>query len=477
MTVSNSLESGQDLRVPVFTKLRKGISVGWRRVFILVLIDCLLLSAAWLLANTYGTTLGYDWNAKDNLLFLAPILTIQIGLIATKDLYKSGEHRRNYFGLIQTISFSQFLLLIIAFLYQPNQLISRSTFVLSWGLSVVFLVMGRFSVNLVLEYLRSKGAVRDPIFLLCSVEDKEKAIKLLEQEKCYSLQGWSNISSLNEDGVCEAIIEKIRDLGVREVFVCSWSLLEKRMFLYWSLRNAGITLRILPTELEPFGRNSEISMIGGIPSMKLLPPLVTGSDFWIKRCFDFCCASLLLLALLPLLLFIALLIKLDSPGPIFYKQVRIGLHGREFKVWKFRTMVVNADKLQKELEAYNEMKDGVLFKMKSDPRITRIGKFLRRYSLDELPQLFNIFLGQMSLIGPRPFPMRDIQKMSDDHLIRHQVLPGITGLWQVSGRSDITNFEDVVHLDILYIENWSLQLDWQILLRTIAVVFGRTGAY
>ncbi|HEY9706995.1 MAG TPA: sugar transferase, partial [Oculatellaceae cyanobacterium] len=166
-----------------------------------------------------------------------------------------------------------------------------------------------------------------------------------------------------------------------------------------------------------------------------------------------------------------------SPGPFFYKQERIGLHGRQFKVLKFRTMVINADKLQKELEAQNEMKDGVLFKMKDDPRITKIGKFLRRSSLDELPQLFNILFGEMSLVGPRPLPMRDVEKFSEHHFIRHEVLPGITGLWQVSGRSNITNFEEVIRLDTFYIENWSFGLDVQILVRTALVLLQKKGAY
>ena len=140
-------------------------------------------------------------------------------------------------------------------------------------------------------------------------------------------------------------------------------------------------------------------------------------------------------------------------------------------------MVTNAEKLQANLEAKNEIKDGVLFKMKDDPRITKIGKFLRLYSLDELPQLFNVLLGDMSLVGPRPLPVRDVEKFQTPHFIRQEVLPGITGLWQVSGRSDIEKFEDAVKLDISYIEDWSILLDMKILLQTVRVVLQKTGAY
>lgn len=167
----------------------------------------------------------------------------------------------------------------------------------------------------------------------------------------------------------------------------------------------------------------------------------------------------------------------SSIGSVFYKQTRIGLHGSAFKVWKFRPMVTNAEELQNRLEASNEMKDNILFKIKNAPHITRVGKFLRRYSLDELPQLFNVILGEMSLVDPRPLPVRDVEKFAEHHFIRHKILPGITGLWQVSGRSDITDFEEVLRLDITYIENWSLSLDWQILLQTIIVIMKQKGAY
>jgi lipopolysaccharide/colanic/teichoic acid biosynthesis glycosyltransferase len=155
----------------------------------------------------------------------------------------------------------------------------------------------------------------------------------------------------------------------------------------------------------------------------------------------------------------------------------MGLKGRHFKVWKFRTMVINADQLLKDLEGKNETKDGVLFKIKDDPRITRVGKFLRRYSLDELPQLINVVRGNMSLVGPRPLPLRDIEYFKSYHFSRQNVLPGITGLWQVSGRSNILDFENAFRLDMTYINNWSLAMDFQILLKTIKVVFARDGAY
>jgi exopolysaccharide biosynthesis polyprenyl glycosylphosphotransferase len=199
-----------------------------------------------------------------------------------------------------------------------------------------------------------------------------------------------------------------------------------------------------------------------------------------KRVIDFVGAGLGILFLSPLMLGIALLIRLDSEGPIFFRQPRLGRGGKPFIVWKFRTMEVNAEKRLKELEQLNESKGGVLFKMKEDPRVTRTGKFLRRTSLDELPQLFNVLQGQMSLVGPRPLQLRDsalASKVNPDVFAKRlTVMPGVTGLWQVSGRSEVS-FDEMLHLDIHYIEHWSLLLDLRIIWRTIQVVLTRKGAY
>jgi exopolysaccharide biosynthesis polyprenyl glycosylphosphotransferase len=199
-------------------------------------------------------------------------------------------------------------------------------------------------------------------------------------------------------------------------------------------------------------------------------------EFTIKRLCDLVAASLILLIISPLLIVVAVLIKLESPGPIFYKQDRGGLRNNNFRVWKFRSMVVNANELQKELEAQNEVRGGVLFKIKDDPRITKVGKFIRRYSIDELPQLINVLQGEMSLVGPRPLPLRDVEKMPKQYLSRHNVLPGITGLWQVKGRSHLDS-DEIFHWDSTYIDRWSLWLDFTILLQTLRVVLTREGSY
>ena len=200
-----------------------------------------------------------------------------------------------------------------------------------------------------------------------------------------------------------------------------------------------------------------------------------GVDFAIKRSFDFVGAALLLLVLSPVFLLVSLAIKATSRGPVLYRSLRPGIGGRSFDCVKFRTMVEGADDLQDELEPSNEV-GGALFKMRTDPRVTPVGRFLRRWSLDELPQLLNVLRGEMSLVGPRPLPQRDYARLEEWHRKRYLVLPGMTGLWQVSGRSEL-DFDELVRLDFLYLEHWSVFLDLSILLKTVPAVIRAKGAW
>jgi exopolysaccharide biosynthesis polyprenyl glycosylphosphotransferase len=178
------------------------------------------------------------------------------------------------------------------------------------------------------------------------------------------------------------------------------------------------------------------------------------------------------------MIIVAIMIKLDSKGPVIFKQERVGKNGRRFKIYKFRSMVVDAEQKKKELEKQNKVSGGYMFKIKDDPRITRVGKFIRRTSLDELPQLFNVLFGSMSLVGTRPPTVDEVEKYDTKHWRRLSIKPGITGMWQTSGRSEITNFDEVVALDTYYIDNWSMWLDLKIIIKTaVQLVLKRTGAY
>jgi exopolysaccharide biosynthesis polyprenyl glycosylphosphotransferase len=237
----------------------------------------------------------------------------------------------------------------------------------------------------------------------------------------------------------------------------------------------GIKVRLAPDTTELLVQRGEYVPGHGMPLFELRPPVLTGWDWAVKRAFDIGVSLLIAVLLLPLWLLIALAVKLDSRGPVLFVDRRIGVGERKFGMLKFRTMVVEAPALQRELEEANEA-EGALFKIRDDPRVTRVGRVLRRLSLDEIPQIGNVLRGEMSLVGPRPLPLRDYALLEDWHRARYAVLPGMTGLWQISGRSGLT-FDDLVRLDFTYLENWSIWLDITIIARTIPAVLRGRGAY
>ena len=237
----------------------------------------------------------------------------------------------------------------------------------------------------------------------------------------------------------------------------------------------GVKVRVAPTTTELLIQRAEFVPGQGTPLFELRPPALAGVDWAVKRAFDIVGSVLVIVGGLPLWLAIAAAIRINSRGPIFYRDRRVGLGEREFGMLKFRTMYADAATRQAALEAANEA-SGPLFKIKEDPRVTRVGRMLRRFSLDEAPQVWNVLRGDMSLVGPRPLPLRDYQHLEDWHKKRYLVLPGMTGLWQVSGRIDLS-FDDLVRLDFYYLENWSIWLDVSILARTLPAVLARRGAY
>jgi len=237
----------------------------------------------------------------------------------------------------------------------------------------------------------------------------------------------------------------------------------------------GVRVRIAPSTMEILIHRAEFVPGQSVPLFELSSPVFEGVDFALKRTFDLVGATLLLVLLSPLLLAIVLAVRLSSRGPIVFRSTRRGIGQRPFACLKFRTMHSDAEQRQADLEELNEA-SGALFKIRDDPRMTRVGRVLRRYSLDELPQLVNVLRGEMSLVGPRPLPERDYAMLEDWHRKRYLVLPGITGLWQVSGRSAL-DFDDLVHLDFIYLERWSLALDLTIILKTFPAVLMQRGAY
>jgi exopolysaccharide biosynthesis polyprenyl glycosylphosphotransferase len=297
----------------------------------------------------------------------------------------------------------------------------------------------------------------------------------------FRFMGFVSLEEDAEDAANSQIIGNIhncvalaRSLFVDEIYFSTPADKQTVISVVDEARVNGIEVRVVPDLYDGLAWNAPVEFIGQFPTIPLHQREFPRGAFLIKRVLDVFLSSLALLVLSPVILLIALLIRMGSPGPVFYRAARIGRKGRTFTCLKFRTMVANADEMKEDLAHKNE-RDGILFKMSNDPRITKVGARLRKYSLDELPQFINVLRGDMSLVGPRPPLASEVQKYDLAHLRRLDVLPGITGLWQVEARQD-PSFDSYISLDTAYVENWNLLLDLRILARTVGVVLAGTGS-
>ena len=273
-----------------------------------------------------------------------------------------------------------------------------------------------------------------------------------------------------------AVEEILARQPLDELLVADSGLADGRLLeIVEAAHRRGVKVRVAPRTTELLIERGEYVPGQGVPLFELRPPIFAGTDWATKRTFDLLVGALIVVVGLPLWLVIAIAIKASSRGPVFYADTRVGLGERQFRMLKFRTMVQGADRQKPGLERANEA-SGALFKIRDDPRVTSIGRLLRRFSLDEVPNVLNVLRNEMSLVGPRPLPVRDFDRLEPWHRKRYNVLPGMTGLWQVAGRSDLT-FDDLVRLDFYYLENWSIWLDITILFKTPLAVFSRKGAY
>lgn len=239
----------------------------------------------------------------------------------------------------------------------------------------------------------------------------------------------------------------------------------------------GVTIRIIINNYKGHGAQRYVSSIGTYPVLTFHRVSLNTSSRAIKRIIDIIGALCGIILSSPFMLLTAIAIKLDSKGPIIFKQCRVGQNGRRFNMYKFRSMCIDAEEKKKELLSQNEMGSNLMFKIQDDPRITKVGKFIRKTSLDELPQFFNVLKGDMSLVGTRPPTLDEVEGYERNHWRRMSIKPGITGMWQVSGRSQITDFDEIVDLDIEYIDNWSVGMDFKIMIKTAMQLFIRKGAY
>ncbi|MEV4842820.1 sugar transferase [Micromonospora matsumotoense] len=369
--------------------------------------------------------------------------------------------------------------------------VSRGFLGISFAVGTVGLVVTRFAARKALHRARCRGDGWSRRVLV--VGDTAHVLELVHTLRREPYAGYHVVGACIPDALLAPVPQRLSDVpvvgslrGIPEAagaigadtvaVTASGELTATRLRrLGWQLEGTGIDLVVAPALTDVAGPRIHTRPVAGLPLIHVEAPEFRGARKLVKELVDRSAAAVALLLLLPLVALIALAVKLDSRGPVLFRQTRVGQGGQEFGVLKFRTMVVNADALLAELVARNET-NGLMFKMRDDPRVTRIGRLLRKWSLDELPQLVNVLLGQMSLVGPRPPLPSEVARYDGDVARRLLVKPGMTGLWQVSGRSDLS-WEDGIRLDLYYVENWSLAADLTILWKTFGAVLRGRGAY
>ena len=439
-------------------------------VVILVLVDAAALSSG-ILTSAYfvGAGLGI-------MTYLPVVLVVGLALFAAHDLYDRAAGRRDPGALLGAVLWWAGLLVVGSVVY-PGSGFGLSGVLLSALVALVVSGALRLLYEQGIEWIYRRGSFRIPTLVIGEKGDRERLIRALDASpSAYKLVGALDLSDGSVD--LPHIRKMLDETEVRNVILIGAERLADEEFLdlLRSARLRKVKLRVVPGAITLMKSKPVFSEYVGVPLFEVGYPRLDNTQRSLKRLLDVT-GSLSGLALLsPLLLTVVALIKLTSPGPVFFRQKRVGADEKVFLCYKFRSMYQDAERRQAELEARNEAEGGVIFKIKNDPRITPIGHFIRRWSIDELPQLINVLLGEMSLVGPRPLPLRDFERMGELHKKRLAAIPGITGYWQTSGRSDLS-FEDMVRLDLYYIENWSLSLDIKIILKTVSAVLRHQGAY
>lgn len=357
----------------------------------------------------------------------------------------------------------------------------------SWLLfGIAGLCIARFVRRKIMKRLHLHGVFLTPILIAGSGTHIDEVARVLQREKWigYSIRGAVTDDQVSATSLGVPVLGSLSELpelldstGVASVVFAEGSFdsaTEFRRFA-WQLEESDVQVALAPTLADVSAERLEFRPLAGLPLVDVGRPTAAKSLRWLKRTADIIGSAVALILAFPVLLVAMIAIKLEDRGPVFFRQRRVGLHGEEFDCLKLRSMCVDAEARLAALQSQNEGA-GVLFKMKDDPRITRVGKFIRRYSIDELPQLWNTMVGDMSLVGPRPALPKEVALYDSDTRRRLRVRPGLTGLWQVSGRSSLS-WEDTVRLDLYYVDNWSFVQDIMILLKTAKAVIGSDGAY
>lgn len=470
----------------------------WTQGYQLVLLSIDFLAAcvavALAFAGRFGAPLAVDGLAVD----LAFALAIPLGWVAVLALNRAYEARAIGVGPTEFERvFRSFLHLSVltGFLAYTFRLdVARGFIIVALPLALALDLAGRQGARAGLRRIRAHGQAMTPVLAIGGPESVARFTALLRKDHSAGMRvvGACVPPAVAADphtrhdlmafgvpvlGDVDSVRESVQACGARSVAVLAGEIdADKLRWISWQLEGTDTDLVVSPGLTEVCGRRLHIQPIAGMPLLHVNEPEFAGIRHVLKGGFDRVVAAAALIVLAPFLLTIALVVRVTSKGPALFCQTRVGKNGKQFKMIKFRSMYVGAERGVSELLTKNEAADGLLFKIRDDPRVTSVGRKLRRWSLDELPQLFNVVCGSMSLVGPRPPLPTEVVHYGSDTRRRLLVKPGITGLWQVSGRSDLS-WEESVRLDLHYVENWSLVLDIVVLWKTARAVMRADGAY
>jgi exopolysaccharide biosynthesis polyprenyl glycosylphosphotransferase len=417
---------------------------------------------------------------------LTPIWIIVFALFGLYDFKNLFAGMREYARAFNACTLSIMLIVFLTF-FDPNFIIARGWVVLTWLLVSFSVGMGRFVLRRIVQQLRISGRFLTMVLIVGANEEGQAIAQQLQTNPKAGVWvvGFADDKPMSERELPEGIpvlgsLDSIpvltRQYGIQEIIVASTALSrEKLLNLFQTFNADDIPVRMSSGLYEMLTTGVEVLDVGNVPLLSVNKVRLAGADVVLKRISDLMVATIVLFLSLPFMIIIAIAIKLDSVGPVFYLRRVVGVGGKPFNALKFRTMYVDADeRLTQDPELRRQFEEN--FKLKDDPRITRVGRLLRACSLDELPQLFNVLLGQMSLVGPRMITEPERARYGKWRMNLATVKPGLTGLWQVSGRSDVS-YDERVRLDMHYIRNYSIWFDFHLLWQTIPAVLNKRGAY
>jgi exopolysaccharide biosynthesis polyprenyl glycosylphosphotransferase len=469
----------------------------WINPLLWVITDALLINVAFALA--YYVRYELQWlravDPANNVPYTAflPFITLLTLLLLIvyrqKGLYKN-KRRLSWTDEIYTVfdgtTTSIIIMIVLVFVYRPT-FYSRIIFLYAGAFIMFFLGLSRWLKVSLLGYWRKSGFGVAKSLIVGAGEMARAVMRAVvaNPQLGYEIVGFvdddvtksqTDIGRFEALGATDKLSDLLQEKEVDEVIIAlPWQYHRKIMSINAICERHQVRTRIVPDMFQMTLSRMDITEMAGIPLIGMKPHTISGMGLMFKRAIDFTMALLGLIFVSPLMALIALAIKLESAGPVIFTQERVGKGGKRFYIYKFRSMVQDAEAQKVRLQSLNEA-DGPLFKIKDDPRRTWVGRLIRRFSLDELPQLYNVLRGEMSLVGPRPNIPSEVEQYQEWHKHRLEVLPGMTGLWAISGRSGLT-FDEMILLDIYYIENWSPAMDLKIMLQTVPHLILGFGAY